>query len=129
MEKGKPTYFNLFLNEETYGDLIDGVFSKMEITKEQTGKSPRPFISNRKCQIAESITIPAGTDLDITLWLNERDSKRSASISIKLAEEYQGSGGGGYRKPSTNQGKSIGNDTSIFGQPPVRNDDDDGVPF
>ena len=128
MEKGKPTYFNLFLNEETYGDLIDGVFSKMEITKEQTGKSPRPFLSNRKCQIAQTVTIPAGTDLDITLWLNERDGKRSASISIKLAEEYQGSGGG-YRKPSSSQGKSIGEDTSIFGQPPVRNDDDDGVPF
>jgi|DEB0MinimDraft_10_1074344.scaffolds.fasta_scaffold121250_2 hypothetical protein len=132
MEKGKPTYFNLFLNEETYGDLIDGVFSKMEITKEQTGKSPRPFISNRKCQIAESITIPAGTDLDITLWLNERNQKRSASISIKLAEEYQGSGGGGYRKPSSNQGKSIG-DTSVFSKPPVRpiTDDDDfnDVPF
>ena len=127
MEKGKPTYFNLFLNEETYGDLIDGVFSKMEITKEQTGKSPRPFISNRKCQIAESITIPAGTDLDITLWLNERNQKRSASISIKLAEEYQGSSGGGYRKSSSNQGKSIGEDTSVFGQKPPRDDSD--IPF
>jgi len=128
MEKGKPTYFNLFLNEETYGDLIDGVFSKMEITKEQTGKSPRPLLSNRKCQIAETITIPAGTDLDITLWLNKRDEKRSASISIKLAEDYQGSSG--YRKSSGKDyvAKSAGEDTSVFGSPPIRNDEDD-VPF
>ena len=133
MEKGKPTYFNLFLNEETYGDLIDGVFSKMEITKEQTGKSPRPFISNRKCQIAQTVTIPAGTDLDITLWLNTgKDGKRSASISIKLAEEYQGSGGGGYRKSSGKdyKAKSLGEDTSVFGKPPRNDDDSDsGVPF
>jgi len=130
MEKGKPTYLNMFFNTDTYGKTIDDVFSQIERTKEETGKAPRPFLSNNKCQISETVTIPAGTDLNVTLWLNNRDGKRSASISIKLAEEYQGSGGGGYRKSSSNQGKSIGEDTSIFGKPP-RNDDnpEDEVPF
>ena len=130
MEKGKPTYLNMFFNTDTYAKTIDDVFSQIERTKEETGKAPRPILSNNKCQISETVTIPAGTDLNVTLWLNERDGKRSASISIKLAEEYQGSGGGGYRKSSSNQGKSIGEDTSMFGKPP-RNDDDSesGVPF
>ncbi len=132
MEKGKPTYLNMFFNTDTYGKTIDDVFSQIERTKEETGKAPRPLLSNNKCQISETVTIPAGTDLNVTLWLNERDGKRSASISIKLAEEYQGSGGGGYRKSSGNQGKSIG-DTSVFSKPPVRpiTDDDDfnDVPF
>jgi len=132
MEKGKPTYLNMFFNTDTYGKTIDDVFSQIERTKEETGKAPRPFLSNNKCQISETVTIPAGTDLNVTLWLNNRDGKRSASISIKLAEEYQGSGGGGYRKSSSSQGKSIG-DTSVFSKPPVRpiTDDDDfnDVPF
>ena len=133
MEKGKPTYLNMFFNTDTYGKTIDDVFSQIERTKEETGKAPRPFLSNNKCQISETVTIPAGTDLNVTLWLNDRDGKRSASISIKLAEDYQGSGGGGYRKSSGKdyKAKSIGEDTSMFGKPP-RNDDDDsdsGVPF
>jgi len=127
MKKGKPTYLNMFFNTDTYGKIIDDVFSQIERTKEETGKSPRPFLSNNKCQIPETVTIPSGTDLNVTLWLNERDGKRSASISIKLAEEYQGSSGGGYRKSSSNQGKSIGEDTSVFGKPP--RDDSDEVPF
>jgi hypothetical protein len=129
MEKGKPTYLNMFFNTDTYGKTIDDVFSQIERTKEETGKAPRPFLSNNKCQISETVTIPAGTDLNVTLWLNNRDGKRSASISIKLAEEYQGSGGGGYRKSSGKDyvAKSAGEDTSIFGQPPVRNDED--IPF
>ena len=129
MEKGKPTYLNMFFNTDTYGKTIDDVFSQIERTKEETGKSPRPFLSNNKCQISETVTIPAGTDLNVTLWLNERDNKRSASISIKLAEEYQGSSGGGYRKSSGKdyKAKSIGEDTSVFGQKPPR--DDDEIPF
>jgi hypothetical protein len=126
MEKGKPTYLNMFFNTDTYGKIIDDVFSQIERTKEETGKAPRPLLSNNKCQISETVTIPAGTDLNVTLWLNERDNKRSASISIKLAEEYQGSSGGGYRKSSSNQGKSIGEDTSVFGKPPR---DDSDIPF
>ena len=127
MEKGKPTYLNMFFNTDTYGKTIDDVFSQIERTKEETGKAPRPLLSNNRCQISSAVTIPAGTDLNVTLWLNtDKDGKRSASISIKLAEEYQGSGGGGYRKPSSSQGKSIGEDTSVFGQPP-RNDED--IPF
>jgi len=131
MEKGKPTYLNMFFNTDTYGKTIDDVFSQIERTKEETGKSPRPLLSNNRCQISETVTIPAGTDLNVTLWLNTgKDGKRSASISIKLAEEYQGSGGGGYRKPSSNQGKSIGEDSSMFGKPPRNDDDSDsGVPF
>jgi hypothetical protein len=117
----------MFFNTDTYGKTIDDVFSQIERTKEETGKAPRPLLSNNKCQISETVTIPAGTDLNVTLWLNERDNKRSASISIKLAEEYQGSSGGGYRKSSSNQGKSIGEDTSVFGQKPPRDDSD--IPF
>ena len=132
MEKGKPTYLNMFFNTDTYGKTIDDVFSQIERTKEETGKSPRPLLSNNRCQISETVTIPAGTDLNVTLWLNERDGKRSASISIKLAEEYQGSGGGGYRKSSGKdyKAKSLKEDTSVFGKPPRNDDDSDsGVPF
>ena len=105
MEKGKPTYLNMFFNTDTYGKTIDDVFSQIERTKEETGKAP-----------------------NCTLWLNTgKDGKRSASISIKLAEEYQGSGGGGYRKSSGKdyKAKSIGDDTSVFG----KSQDDDSVPF
>ena len=132
MEKGKPTYLNMFFNTDTYGKTIDDVFSQIERTKEETGKPPRPLLSNNRCQISETVTIPAGTDLNVTLWLNTgKDGKRSASISIKLAEEYQGSGGGGYRKSSGKdyKAKSIGEDTSVFGKPPRNDDDPDGVPF
>jgi len=128
MEKGKPTYLNMFFNTDTYGKTIDDVFSQIERTKEETGKAPRPLLSNNRCQISQTVTIPAGTDLNCTLWLNTgKDGKRSASISIKLAEEYQGSGGGGYRKSSGKdyKAKSIGDDTSVFG----KSQDDDSVPF
>ena len=125
----KPMYINVFLNDK-FADVTDIMYKKRDQISQETGRNCPPYLSNNKFSPQEDLVLKSGETYAISFWFNEKDGKRSASISIKESEgDYQGSGGGGYRKPSSSQGKSIGNDTSIFGQPPVRNDDDDGVPF
>ena len=125
----KPMYINVFLNDK-FSDVTDAMYQKRDQISQETGRNCPPYLSNNKFSPQEDLVLKRGETYAISFWFNEKDSKRSASISIKLAEDYQGSGGGGYRKSSSNQGKSIGEDTSMFGKPP-RNDDDSesGVPF
>jgi len=125
----KPMYINVFLNDK-FSDVTDAMYQKRDQISQETGRNAPPYLSNNAFKPQEDLVLKSGETYAISFWFNEKDGKRSASISIKLAEEYQGSGGGGYRKPSSNQGKSIGEDTSIFSKPPLRNDDgEDGVPF
>ena len=127
----KPMYINVFLNDK-FSDVTDAMYQKRDQISQETGRNCPPYLSNNAFKPQEDLVLKSGETYSISFWFNEKDSKRTASISIKLAEEYQGSGGGGYRKPSSNQGKSIG-DTSVFSKPPVRpiTDDDDfnDVPF
>jgi len=125
----KPMYINVFLNDK-FSDVTDAMYQKRDQISQETGRNCPPYLSNNKFSPQEDLVLKRGETYAISFWFNEKDGKRSASISIKLAEEYQGSGGGGYRKSSGKdyKAKSIGEDTSVSGKPP-RNDDDDGVPF
>ena len=123
----KAMYINVFLNDK-FSDVTDAMYKKRDQISQETGRNCSPYLSNNKFSPQEDLVLKSGETYEISFWFNEKDGKRSASISIKESDgDYQG-GGGGYRKSSSSQGKSIGEDTSIFGQPP-RNDDDDGVPF
>ena len=127
----KPMYINVFLNDK-FSDVTDAMYQKRDQISQETGRNCPPYLSNNAFKPQEDLVLKSGETYSISFWFNEKDSKRSASISIKLAEEYQGSGGGGYRKSSGKdyKAKSIGEDTSVFGKPPVRNDDDfNDVPF
>ena len=127
----KPMYINVFLNDK-FADVTDIMYKKRDQISQETGRNCPPYLSNNKFSPQEDLVLKSGETYAISFWFNEKDGKRSASISIKESEgDYQGSGGGGYRKSSGKDyvAKSAGEDTSIFGQPPVRNDDDDGVPF
>ena len=127
----KPMYINVFLNDK-FADVTDIMYKKRDQISQETGRNCPPYLSNNKFSPQEDLVLKSGETYSISFWFNEKDGKRSASISIKESEgDYQGSGGGGYRKSSGKdyKAKSIGEDTSVFGKPPVRNDDDDGVPF
>ena len=110
----KPMYINVFLNDK-FADVTDIMYKKRDQISQETGRNCPPYLSNNKFSPQEDLVLKSGETYSISFWFNEKDGKRSASISIKESEgDYQGSGGGGYRKSSSNQGKSIGEDTSIF---------------
>jgi hypothetical protein len=122
-------YINVFLNDK-FADVTDIMYKKRDQISQETGRNCPPYLSNNKFSPQEDLVLKSGETYSISFWFNEKDGKRSASISIKESEgDYQGSGGGGYRKSSSNQGKSIGEDTSIFGKPPRNDDDFNDVPF
>ena len=121
----KPIYINVFLNDK-FSDVTDAMYQKRDQISQETGRNCPPYLSNNKFIPQENITLRANQQYQVSFWFNEKEGKRSASISIKESEgDYQG--GGGYRKSSSNQAKSIGEDTSVFGKPP--RDDSDEVPF
>jgi hypothetical protein len=120
----KPMYINVFLNDK-FSDVTDAMYQKRDQISQETGRNCPPYLSNNKFTPQETITLRANQQYQVSFWFNEKEGKRSASISIKESEgDYQGSGG--YRKSSSNQGKSIGEDTSVFGKPPR---DDSDIPF
>ena len=79
-------YINIFINDRTYGDETDAFYKKIEGIQAVKTYAP-PFLSNPKFVAKEDIHIPAGKVMDITLWFNERDGRRNASICIKPAED------------------------------------------
>jgi hypothetical protein len=85
-DKMAKQYMNIFINDRTYGDETDAFYKKIEGIKAEKTYAP-PFLSNPKFVAKEDIIIPAGKVMDITLWFNERDGKRNASICIKPAED------------------------------------------
>jgi hypothetical protein len=120
----KPIYINVFLNDK-FSDVTDAMYQKRDQISQETGRNAPPYLSNNKFTPQETITLRANQQYQISFWFNERDGKRSASISIKESDgDYQG--GGGYRKSSGKdyKAKSIGEDTSVFGK-----SQDDEVPF
>ena len=120
----KPIYINVFLNDK-FSDVTDAMYQKRDQISQETGRNCPPYLSNNKFTPQETITLRANQQYQVSFWFNEKEGKRSASISIKESDgDYQGSGG--YRKSSSNQGKSIGEDTSVFGKPPR---DDSDIPF
>jgi hypothetical protein len=120
----KPMYINVFLNDK-FSDVTEAMYKKRDQISQETGRNCPPYLSNNKFTPQETITLRANQQYQVSFWFNEKDGKRSASISIKESEgDYQG--GGGYRKSSSSQGKSIGEDTSVFGKPPR---DDSDIPF
>jgi len=120
----KPMYINVFLNDK-FSDVTDAMYQKRDQISQETGRNCPPYLSNNAFKPQEDLVLKSGETYSISFWFNEKEGKRSASISIKESEgDYQGSGG--YRKSSSNQGKSIGEDTSVFGKPPR---DDSDIPF
>ena len=127
----KPMYINVFLNDK-FADVTDIMYKKRDQISQETGRNCPPYLSNNKFSPQEDLVLKSGETYSISFWFNEKDGKRSASISIKESEgDYQGSGGGGYRKSSGKdyKAKSIGEDTSVFGKPPRNDDDFNDVPF
>ena len=125
----KPIYINVFLNDK-FSDITDAMYQKRDQISQETGRNCPPYLSNNKFTPQETITLRANQQYAVSFWFNERDGKRSASISIKESDgDYQG--GGGYRKSSGKdyKAKSIGEDTSVFGKPPRNDDDFNDVPF
>ena len=123
----KPMYINVFLNDK-FSDVTDAMYQKRDQISQETGRNCPPYLSNNKFTPQETITLRANQQYQVSFWFNEKEGKRSASISIKESEgDYQG--GGGYRKSSGKdyKAKSVGEDTSVFGQKPPR--DDDEIPF
>ena len=120
----KPMYINVFLNDK-FSDVTDAMYQKRDQISQETGRNAPPYLSNNAFKPQEDLVLKSGETYSISFWFNEKEGKRSASISIKESEgDYQG--GSGYRKSSSNQGKSIGEDTSVFGKPPR---DDSDIPF
>jgi len=122
----KPMYINVFLNDK-FSDVTDAMYQKRDQISQETGRNCPPYLSNNKFTPQETITLRANQQYQVSFWFNEKEGKRSASISIKESEgDYQG--GGGYRKSSGKdyKAKSIGDDSSIFGQSPR---DDSDIPF
>lgn len=85
-DKMAKQYINIFINDRAYGNETDAFYKKIEGIKAEKTYAP-PFLSNPKFVAKEDIIIPAGKVMDITLWFNERDGKRNASICIKPAED------------------------------------------
>tara|TARA_R100001163_G_C5039888_1_gene178272 strand:+ start:794 stop:1162 length:369 start_codon:yes stop_codon:yes gene_type:complete len=120
----KPIYINVFLNDK-FSDITEAMYQKRDQISQETGRNAPPYLSNNKFIPQETITLRANQQYQVSFWFNEKEGKRSASISIKESEgDYQG--GGGYRKSSGKdyKAKSIGEDTSVFGQ-----SKDDEIPF
>tara|TARA_R100001086_G_scaffold43642_1_gene19277 strand:+ start:378 stop:704 length:327 start_codon:yes stop_codon:yes gene_type:complete len=79
-------YINIFINDRTYGVETDAFYEKIESIKADKPFAP-PFLSNNRFTPKEDIIIRKGETVDVTLWFNERDGKRNASICIKPAED------------------------------------------
>ena len=129
----KPIYITVFMNDK-FSKVTDSIYELRDQISQETGRNCPPYLSNSKFSPQEEITLSPNQTYQISFWFNEKDGKKTASISIKESEgDYQGGSGGGYRKSSGKDyvAKSAGEDTSIFGKPPVRSEieEDDGVPF
>jgi hypothetical protein len=84
----KAKYINLFINEKVYENETGAFYNVISGIK-QTGKTPPPFLYNKKYTPKEDIVLKAGNDYDISLWFNERDGKKDSSIAIKPAVPYE----------------------------------------
>ena len=112
----KPIYINVFLNDK-FSDVTDAMYQKRDQISQETGRNCPPYLSNNKFSPQETITLRANQQYQVSFWFNEREGKRSASISIKESDrDYQG--GNGYKKSS---GKDC--------QAKPQDDYDDSVPF
>jgi len=83
----KAKYINLFINEKVYENET-GAFYRVISGIKQTGKTPPPFLYNKKYTPKEDIILRAGSEYDVSLWFNERDGKKDSSIQIKPAVPY-----------------------------------------
>jgi len=110
-------YINIFINDRTYGDETDAFYKKIEGIQAVKTYAP-PFLSNPKFVAKEDIHIPAGKVMDITLWFNERDGRRNASICIKPAEDN-----GQYSSKAKEDIKTI---ESVFNEEIIKDED---IPF
>jgi len=115
-DKMAKQYINIFINDRTYGNETDAFYKKIEGIKAEKPFAP-PFLSNPKFVAKEDIIIPAGKVMDVTLWFNERDGKRNASICIKPAEDT-----GKYSKAK----EDIKTIESVFNDDIIKDED---IPF